>query len=132
MVKLQPSFSERRAMLYVDMALPIYTQAFIIPETVETLPYFLKNGGIIQISKRLTPCILPDSTAERITEREALFPLKNDSKRAEIAPIEKITPAQKTGLVNFFLYKAEVTLKHKMLKRGRTTPVKIEITLLML
>jgi hypothetical protein len=39
MVKLQLYFSDKTAIPYVDMALPMYVQEFNTPDTVDTLPY---------------------------------------------------------------------------------------------
>ena len=70
----QPKFLESIAIPKVEMPLPTYAQAFKTPVTVETLPYFLKNGGTIAVSIDETPCIAPVSIAEHKTEAIALAP----------------------------------------------------------
>ena len=131
-VKLQPNLSDKSAIPYVEIALPTYVQEFKIPETVDTFPCFWKNAGTIQIRIRLTPCIHPVKSAENATERTALFPVNNTNAREETAPAPKITPEHKRGFLNFDIYNFDVAWKHKMLKIGRITPVKIEIVLLKL
>ena len=68
-----------------------------MPDAVDTFPSFLKNGGIIQISIRFTPCIQPVSSAENSTEATALAPLSRNKPKAAIAPTAKIIHAQPTG-----------------------------------
>lgn len=63
-----PNRSEQYADPQAERALPIYVQAFNIPDMVDTPPYFAKWGGIIQISSRLTPCIHPVRTADRAAD----------------------------------------------------------------
>ena len=74
-VMLQLNFSVRTAIPYVEIALPMYVQALRSPDTVETFPVFSKNGGIIQISIKFTPCILPARSAVNKTERAVFLPV---------------------------------------------------------
>ena len=85
------------------MALPIYVQEFNTPDTVDTFPRDLKNGGIIQIRIKFTPCILPVSRAENRTENAAFLLVSKNSASAEMAPVKKNAPAHIRGFVNFFI-----------------------------
>ncbi len=75
-----------------------------MPDTVETFPCGLKNGGIIQISIRFTPCILPVSRAENRTEKAAFSPVSKKSASAERAPVKKNIPAHISGFVETSFY----------------------------
>lgn len=103
-----------------------------MPDTVETFPCDLKNGGIIQISIKFTACILPVSRAENRTEKAAFSPVSKKSASAERAPVKKNIPAHIMGFVNFFIYSFAAACAQIILNNGRTTPVKIDVVLLML
>ena len=77
------------------------------PETVDTFPVFLKNGGIIQMSKRLTPCIEPVSTAEQKTDIAAVFQLNSIKEKADKHPIAKKSAEHNTGFLNLLRYNLE-------------------------
>ena len=67
-VNCQPIFSDSIAIPKVEIPLPTYAQAFNMPATVEIFPYFLKNGGTIEVSIADTPCIAPVSSDEQTTD----------------------------------------------------------------
>ena len=93
-VPCQPSFSEKSANPYVDIALPTYVQELSIPEIKETLPYFLYIPGTIHTRIRLTPCIVPTTRAIRNTERNGVFIPKLPRSRAHTAQSPKISAEQ--------------------------------------
>lgn len=102
-LKFHPIFSDKNAIKYVDTALPIYVQELSTPETVETFFVFSKNGGIMQRSIKLTPCIHPVSAADDKTETTALCPVYKSNINAEIIPTKKNIHAQEIGFLTFFL-----------------------------
>ena len=101
-VNPQPNFSESSAIPYVKAALPIYVLAFMTPDAVDTLPYFLKQFGTKQTSITFTPCIQPVKTAEQSTENIAATPESNDSSTAANVAAAKSTPEHVSMLSTFF------------------------------
>jgi len=73
-VNCQPIFSDNIAIPKVEIPLPTYAQAFNMPATVEIFPYFLKNGGTIEVSIAETPCIAPVSSDEHVTDSSTELP----------------------------------------------------------
>ena len=95
---VQPKLSAITAIPYVDIELPIYVHEFKIPETSDTFPVSLKNGGIILISSRLIPCIHPTKSADDKTDVTTLFPETETRTIAERVPIAYMIPDDDTGL----------------------------------
>ena len=75
----------------------------MIPEAVDTLPYFLKYGGIIQTSIKFTPCIEPINKAANAIVPIKLLPASNKRPNADNKPIENTKLEQDMGFLNFFL-----------------------------
>ena len=63
-----PIRSEIRAMPYVEIAAPIYTQLLQTPLTVADLPMQANLPGKQEMSKKLTPCIAPQISAVKSKE----------------------------------------------------------------
>ena len=126
----QPMLPESLAIPYVDIALPMYVLAFKTPDTVDTFPCALKNGGIIQIRIRFTPCIQPVNNADSNTDPMALVPFKKNNPSAANAPTAKIIAAQVTGLFSLPPYIWEATWKLAIPNSGNKTPDKMEAPLL--
>ncbi len=103
-VKCHPKISDIFAVPYVESELPIYVHEFNKPDTKETLLYFLKCKGIMQISMRLTPCMQPVITVDNATDNAGL----KDGAAASIAaakkPIPNMLPAQISSLLSLLSY----------------------------
>ena len=101
----QPTFSDIFAIPYIEMALPIYVHEFSKPDVKETLPYFLKCKGTMQISIRLTPCMQPVMTADNATDNAALKDGATASTAVAKNPIPNMLPAQINSLLSLLLYR---------------------------
>jgi len=93
-VGFQPRFSVKNAIPKVEIALPMYVQKLSIPEIRETQPVNLKYLGIMQISKKFTPFIVPVRRAESAIETIGLEFENIKSKIAQTLPAPKKTPAE--------------------------------------
>ena len=126
-----PIALDMRAMPYVEIAAPTYTQLLHTPLTVAALPNSANLPGRQEISKKFAPCIAAQMNAvrksDKILKKAPFIDTKIASGTAATSDMPKSIADPDTSLRNnFFLCKAVMTAMLIIEKIGKIIETRVD------